>query len=32
MSMAPMLNGQSDGLLEYRTERQMRVTARLSPA
>jgi hypothetical protein len=31
MSMAPMLNGQDDGLLEDRTQRQMWVTARLKP-
>ena len=31
MSMAPLLNGQGDWLLEDRTERQMWVTARLKP-
>ncbi len=31
MSMAPLLNGQGDWLLEDRTERQMWVTARLQP-
>jgi hypothetical protein len=31
MSMAPMRNGQGDGLLEDRTQRQMRLTARPKP-